>query len=330
MNALEREFLAASVEAAEREAGESERRRQSELEAAQNLAKSEQARAEALARSANRLRLRNRIISMIGSTGSISAILAGLFGAQARSNCVSRRPTVACVESLRLGAEANVLLAQNKDPETAVLLSIRGLQSAYSPQADDALSAAVYYLYNREIFTGHTGEIYSVAFSPDGKFVLTGSQDGTARLWQVHGGHSVRQFAGHQGGDIGGRVLSPDGKSILTGGNDKTVRLWDAATGRQLRMFAGHAGGISSVAFSPDGRYVLSASGDKTAQLWDARTGQAIRTFIGHQDFVSSVAFSARTAIMCSPPVSTRPRACGMPRPVIRSAPSPRTPSWGA
>ena len=291
MNALEGEFLTASIQAAEREATEGERRRQNELEAAQNLAKTEKARAEEQTQSAKQLRVRNRIISAVGSIGLILAILAGLFGAQARNNLGVAQANLARAESLRLGAEANVLLAQNRDPATAALLSIRALQSAYSPQADDALSASLNYLYNREIFTGHSGEIYSVAFSPDGKFALTGSQDGTARLWNIQNDKVVRRFLGHKGG-VSGVAFSPDGKSILTGGNDGTVRLWDEATGEQLRLFAGHAGGISAVAFSPDGQYVLSASGDKTAQLWDARTGQAIRTFIGHADFVSSVAFS--------------------------------------
>jgi WD40 repeat protein len=144
--------------------------------------------------------------------------------------------------------------------------------------------------------TGHSDVVLSVALSPDGRGVLTGSRDGTARLWDVATGQEVRRFEGHGGFLRPGAVLSvafsPDGRWALTGSDDKTARLWDVATGQQIRRFDGHSGSVWSVAFSPNGRWALTGSDDKTARLWDVATGQQIRRFDGHSGSVWSVAFS--------------------------------------
>ena len=128
---------------------------------------------------------------------------------------------------------------------------------------------------------GHAMGVLSVAFSADGRQVLTGSSGNTARLWDAATGEEIRKFEGHAEA-VSSVALSRDGRHVLTGSADKTARLWDAATGKQLRTFEGHADGLKSVAFSPDGRHVLTGSEDKTARLWDAATGEEIRKFEPH------------------------------------------------
>jgi WD40 repeat protein/uncharacterized caspase-like protein len=138
---------------------------------------------------------------------------------------------------------------------------------------------------------GHSKGISSVAFSPDGKQVLTGSSDETARIWDAATGNEIRKFAGHTEG-IESVTISPDGKHVLTGGDDNTARLWDAATGNEVCQFKGHKSRVTSVAFSPDGKQVLTGSSDETACLWSAASGKLFQKLEGHKDQVWSVAFS--------------------------------------
>jgi WD40 repeat protein len=298
MNSLEREFLRASQAGAESASAEREAQRQRELVAARQLAAAQQQRAEEQALAASRLRARNRAITAIGALGLILAVLAGALAvqsnrnaAQAGANLALAQANLARAESLRLAAQSNTLMSENGDPETAVLLSLRALGQAYTPAADGALVSALGRLPNQQQFVGHTGWVYAAAFSPDSQYVLTGSLDQTARLWEAATGRVIRTFSGHAGGVVA-VAFSPDGRYVLTGSSDRTARLWDAATGQQLRSFVGHTAGLTRVAFSPDGSYVLTGSGDNTARLWEAATGQPVRTFAGHASLVTAVAFS--------------------------------------
>jgi WD40 repeat protein len=135
--------------------------------------------------------------------------------------------------------------------------------------------------------------VLSVAFSPDGTQVLTGSADSTARLWDATTGAELRTFTGHNG-SVSSVAFSPDGGQVLTasGLDDNTARLWDATTGDELRVFAGHVGSVTSVAFSPDGAQVLTGSRDTSAILWDTHTGAEVRNFAGHTARLGTVAFS--------------------------------------
>ncbi len=140
-------------------------------------------------------------------------------------------------------------------------------------------------------FTGQSFGVDSVAYSSDGRYVLTGGGVNTAKLWDAHTGTLIRTLIGHTDW-ICSVAFSADGRYALTGSRDFTAKLWDARTAREIHTFSGHSDGVSSVAFSPDGRYVLTGSHDKTAKLWDAKTGVEVCSFVGHSGYVFSVAFS--------------------------------------
>jgi WD40 repeat protein len=138
-----------------------------------------------------------------------------------------------------------------------------------------------------QTFIGHTSDVKSVAFSPDGKMIATGSSDNTIKLWNLQG-KQLQTLTGHTS-DVFSVAFSPDGKMIATGSRDNTVKLWNLE-GKELQTSAGHTDSVNSVAFSPNGKMIAIATG-KTVKLWnlDARE---IQTFQGHTSYVSSVAFS--------------------------------------
>jgi len=134
---------------------------------------------------------------------------------------------------------------------------------------------------------GHTSPIISVAFSPDGRFALSGGGDITSGgmgkknlilLWEIETGKEIRRFEGHKG-CVTSVAFSPDGRHAISGSCDETLRLWEVETGKEIRCFSGHARAVNSVTFSPDGHYALSGSGDKTVRLWEISTGKEIRRF---------------------------------------------------
>ena len=120
---------------------------------------------------------------------------------------------------------------------------------------------------------GHFSGVWSVAFSPDGKHIVSAGYFGSLKVWDVETGEEMRNLKGHSG-HVRSVAFSLDGKRIVSGSNDKTVKVWDAGTGHDMLTLEGHFGGVTSVAFSPDGKRIVSASDDKTMKVWDARVNQ--------------------------------------------------------
>jgi WD40 repeat protein/predicted Ser/Thr protein kinase len=144
---------------------------------------------------------------------------------------------------------------------------------------------------SRMTLRGHEELVSSVAFSPDGKRIVSGGYDNTLKVWDAESGGEVMTLRGHDNSGLS-VAFSPDGKRIVSGSDDKTLKVWDAESGGEVMTLRGHQEGVQSVAFSPDGKRIVSGSNDNTLKVWDAESGSEVMTLRGHQPWVSSVAFS--------------------------------------
>jgi WD40 repeat protein len=174
----------------------------------------------------------------------------------------------------------------------------RGLPAAFSPDGKAIVSLGSPYLWDATTgqplgpkFDNPSGA-KSIALSRDGKTLLIGSNDGSARLFDAATGKLLLPpIQGHRD-RVRDVAISPDGELLLTGSNDKTARLWDALSGRSVGPPLQHHGPVVAVAFSPDGQSFLTASSDFTVRLWEADVYQPIRRVVATGHMCRAAAFS--------------------------------------
>jgi WD40 repeat protein len=146
-------------------------------------------------------------------------------------------------------------------------------------------------------FDGHSGWVTSIAFTPDGQRLASGSRDETVKFWEVPSGEKLSTVARKIKG-VEALAFSRDGHLLAAENSADAVTVWDATTGQELRTFPGNPSSppgtswVYSIAFSPDGHWLATGVDDKTVRLWDVQTGQVVRDIVGRQRAVIYAAFS--------------------------------------
>src|SRR5262249_14141599 len=136
----------------------------------------------------------------------------------------------------------------------------------------------------------HDGAVTALTFSPDGKWVLTASDDHPARLWDAATGKPRVAPLRHDDAVLRAS-FSPDGGRVVTAAGDGTACVWDAATGRRIAPLTGHRGQVRDARFSPDGGRVVTAGADRTARVWDAASGEPVGPPLEHEGAVAPASF---------------------------------------
>ena len=128
---------------------------------------------------------------------------------------------------------------------------------------------------------GHASAVHACAVTPDGRRVVSASEDYSVKVWDLDSGRAIASFEGHSYG-VMACAVTPDGRRVVSASNDRTLKVWDLAGRRVLASLHGHTGAVNACSVAPDGRHLVSASDDRTLKLWDLDTGSALATFEGH------------------------------------------------
>ena len=200
------------------------------------------------------------------------------------------------LKNLSLQESKSIILAENAmskiekgDYFGARRTALEAISLSYSPEAERALRQS--WENNSGTLEGHSNIVKSVCWSPDGKYLASGSEDYTVKIWDAKSGECIQTLEGHSD-YVCSVCWSPDGKYLASGSRDKTIKIWDAKSGKELKTLEGHSELVYSVCWSPDGNYLASGSNDYTLKIWDAKSGEYIRILEGHSENVWSVSWS--------------------------------------
>ncbi|MBD1883636.1 WD40 domain-containing protein [Microcoleus vaginatus] len=154
-----------------------------------------------------------------------------------------------------------------------------------------ALQQAVSQVKERNSLEEHSGSVWGVAISSNGKILASASADKTIKLWNLESQTPIATLTGHSS-SVNSVAFSPDGKTLVSASEDMTIKLWHLQSQTPIATLTGHRSSVRSVAFSPDGKTLASVSDDMTIKLWHLQSQTPIATLTGHRSSVRSVAFS--------------------------------------
>jgi WD40 repeat protein len=230
-----------------------------------------------------RIQARRRVYGRV--IVAVLLVVATIYSARKAQDAANERNLA---QSRQLAANAQDQLTI--DPERSVLLAREAHKVRDTPEAEAAVRQATLDSQVRAMLRGHQGTVFGVAFSADGKRVVSGGDDGTVRVWDASGAGAPVVLRACQ--RVFGVAFSADGKRVASACGDGTVRVWDASGAGNPVVLRGHRDAVLSVAFSADGKRVASAGEDRTVRVWDASGVGDPVVLKGHQGRVYGVAFS--------------------------------------
>jgi eukaryotic-like serine/threonine-protein kinase len=164
------------------------------------------------------------------------------------------------------------------------------------------------------VYTGHSGPVYGLKWSPDGNRIASVGADNTVQVWDATNGHHILTYHGHQRSTNGVAWLPGSGMRIASASADNTVQVWDWATGKTLLTYREHHNNVRALTWSPDGSYLASGGDDKTVKVWNAITGQTLFTYAKHSDFIWYIMWSPDGTKIASGSQDTTAQVCNATR----------------
>ncbi|MFD8498882.1 helix-turn-helix domain-containing protein [Amycolatopsis sp. NPDC059657] len=247
--------------------------------------------AETAERAATRKRTRRlRQLVALMAVLLLVAVGASVFAVSTSQTATDERNTA---RSQNVSHEATSL--RPTKPAVAAQLSLAAYRLVPTMEARGSLLSTFSTPYS-SLLLGHTNNVNTVAFSPDGKLLATGAWDRTVRLWDVTDTHHPIELPtlNAHGDNVLAVAFSPDGKTLATASWDKTAKLWDVTDPRRITPIAtltGHTDQVLTLAFSRDGKTLATGSGDKTVRLWNL-ADRTSKVLAGHTKGVVTVGFS--------------------------------------
>lgn len=188
----------------------------------------------------------------------------------------------------RLAAIENVEIPVHPNQAvTALPHSLETSSSIALEEQDDSISLPTWSYLN--ILKGHSDWVSSLAISPDGKILASGSFDKTIKLWDLSTTQLIHTLSKHTKGVVC-IAISPDGKTLASGGWDKTIKLWNLSTGELIGTLKGHTGSVQSLAITADSKTLISGSFDQTIKLWCLERGEFLGNLAEQAGHISALA----------------------------------------